>query len=209
MFKKIILTLLLIISFGQQILANQPGGEYVITNSCIGKVCIGDTFKQIKDKYYSYKIKPNDSNTCYYIFDENNEFILEFSNKSSNKRSNLPIRYIMTSNSKFRYINSKIQINNKISELEKDYGQAHYESGPDGYIVSFDKWPISSISILNNYSINIVVSVFNSHLAELVEEDNSVNEMQELNLLKSDPTNTYISTFEIYSDYDKKGVLFK
>jgi hypothetical protein len=182
-----------------------PLDDLEINEYCIGKVCIGDSLKTVKENLSDYILKINDSQTGYYVFDETGNFLLEFSTKRELDDEMAPIRYIMTSNPIYTFYKDDISVDLKISELIDKYGEPEYLGGPNGYIVSFDKWPVKETSVHDKYSINLIVGVYNPGLADLFKYTGTMNEKAELQLLKNYPESTIISTIEIYSDYYKNG----
>ncbi|MEW5818770.1 MAG: hypothetical protein AB1782_01140 [Cyanobacteriota bacterium] len=183
----------------------QEDDYFEINNYCIGRVCIGDTLKIVKDHYKDCIIKVNDSDTGYYIFDNLGNFLIEFSTKKSINDENEPIRYIMTSNPNFSFEPGNISLETKVSELIDKYGQPNYESGPNGYQVSFSGWPIKNTSEYHKYQVNLIVGIYNPKLNELFNFSGTINEKAELKLLKSYPDYTYLNTFEIFSDHYNNG----
>lgn len=185
-----------------------PGEEYetfTINNHCIGNVCIGDTLDEIKDKYHNYVIKVNDTNSGYYIFDSSGTFLIEFSTKQPIDAKNTPIRYIMTSNPNYCFDNEDINLEKNVSDLIKKYGKPTYESGPNGYFISFPDWPIKASSKYHDYLVNVIVGIYNPKLSELFNFSGTMNEEAELKLLKEYPDKTFLNTIEIYSDHYENG----
>lgn len=187
----------------------EDNDDFTITNSCIGKVCIGDTLDIIKSNYSDYIIKVNDSNTGYYIFDELGNFLIEFSSKQPPDKATAPVRYIMTSNPNFTYQPGNISLESKISDLISLYGIPNYEPGPNGYHVEFGKWPIKHETKHNNFKINTIVGIYNPKLADLFKYSGTSNEKAEIQLLKKYPDTTIINTIELYSDYYTSGKAIK
>lgn len=183
----------------------QEEESFLINNYCIGNVCIGDTVNTIKEKYSDYIIKPNDSNTGYYIFDKLGNFLIEFSTKKRIDNNNNPVRYIMTSNPNYTFEPGEISLETKVSELIKEYGNPSYESGPNGYLVHFQDWPIKQQTSYKNYQINMLVGVYNPKLSDLFKYSGNINETAEIKLLKSYPELTILNTIEIFCDHYKNG----
>lgn len=186
-------------SFGQKY------DNFTVNDHCIGDVCIGDTFSSIKSKYPDYILKPNDTNTGYYIFDSMGNFLIEFSTKKSIAKNNAPIRYIMTSNPNYTFVPGNIRIETKISDLINKYGSPTYSAGPDGYIVTFDDWSIKESVTYKNYKVNINIGVYNPKLEELFKYSGTINEGAEIKMLYAHPESTIINSIEIYSDFYKSG----
>ena len=186
------------------VLAQEPD-YYTINNSCIGYVCIGDTIEEIENKYADHIIKVNDDETGYYIFDQQGNFLVEFSTKKSLNSEKAPIRYIMTSNPIFSFEPGGISLETKVSELINKYGHPIYEPGPNGYFVSFKSWPIKETYTHKNFEINFLVGVFNPKLTELFKLSGSINEKAEIKLLEKYPDVTILNTIEIFSDALENG----
>jgi len=207
-FKKVFLTLFIIIFYNSIALAKNDE-SFIISNHCIGKVCIGDKLETIKKNYSQYIIKNNESNTGYYIFDKIGNFMIEFSTKKPVEKTNAPILYIMTSNPNYKFAPDNIHLEQKVSDLIPKYGSPKYNSGPDGYSISFTKWPIRDNIIFKNYKVNLIVGIYNSKLEEFFNNSETINEDADIKLLKAYPDYTFLNTIEIYSDYYKDNTPIK
>lgn len=207
--KKVFLLFLLVFSLSiflnSAVRANNGAESLDITSVCIGNVCIGDTLEKIKLKNKDCKIKVNDSNTGYYLFDNLGNFLVEFSTKQSLSKKNVPVRYIMTSNPLYKYEPGNISLESRVSELIKKYGKPEYVSGPNGYVVSFEKWPIKETEKFKNYEVNTLVGVYNPKVVEMFKYSGTMNEKEELKVLYKHPENTVINTIEIFSDSYANG----
>ena len=200
---------LIIFTYSQNTVLAQKEENFVVSNYCIGKICIGDKLETVRKNYSDYIIKTNESNTGYYIFDNNGNFMIEFSSKKSMEKTNAPILYIMTSNPSYKIIPDNIHLDLKVSELSFKYGAPKYHSGPDGYSVTFPKWSIKDTVIYKNYKVNFLVGIYNLKLEELFHNSESINEEADIKLLKTYPEYSVLNTIEIYSDYYKDNTPIK
>lgn len=200
-----LLVIILVVILAYNNINAQTTDNFYIKENCIGNVCIGDNLKTIKEKYQDYVIKPNEDHTGYDIFDNSGNFLIEFSSKKSKNNEKKPIRYIMTSSSKFKIMPGDIRLETKISDLIPKYGKPIYETGPNGYLITFANWPIKTSFVHDKYKINIIFGIYNPKLAEMFKYSGTINEDAEINMLKKYPAKTIINSVEIFADYYKDG----